>query len=91
MSASLWTGLALVGALAARVSGSACRAGVTGISIDTPHARAGRPFFAIKGDEHDGHDYRRAPRSKAGAAAAVVDEAHADALSADGPLLCRVR
>jgi len=42
-------------------------------------------FFAIKGDANDGHDYVAAALEK-GAAAAVVDEAHADALAGLGPL-----
>ena len=79
----LWTGLALVAPLGARVSGALAPA-VTGISIDTRTLAAGDLFFALN-DRTDGHDYVRAAFA-AGAAAAVVDEAHADALRGAGPL-----
>lgn len=81
----LWTSLGLVGPLAARVCGQLPRGGITGISIDTRTLREGELFFAIKGVNSDGHDYTRAAFEK-GAAAAVVDEAHADALRPLGPL-----
>jgi UDP-N-acetylmuramoyl-tripeptide--D-alanyl-D-alanine ligase len=84
MSAPLWTGLALVGALDARVSGG-LPAGVSGISIDTRTVQAGELFFAIQGENNDGHDYVRAA-FEAGAAACVIDEAHADALAGAGAL-----
>src|ERR1700731_2496115 len=75
----LWTSLGLVGPLAARVSGSVPRGGVTGISIDTRTLQKGDLFFAIKGPSSDGHDYVGAAFEK-GAVAAVVDEARAEAL-----------
>jgi UDP-N-acetylmuramoyl-tripeptide--D-alanyl-D-alanine ligase len=81
----LWTGLGLVGPLAARVSGSIPRGGVKGISIDTRTLEEGELFFAIKGPSSDGHDYVGTAFEK-GAAAAVVDEAHAEALRGLGPL-----
>ncbi len=74
--APLWTGLGLVTHLQARVSGTPPLDGVTGISIDTRTVKGGELFFAIQGDVHDGHDFVRAA-FEAGAAAAVVDEAHA--------------
>lgn len=80
----LWSGLGLIPALAARVHGRA-PAGVTGVSIDTRTLQPGDLYFAIKGDAKDGHDFAGAAFA-AGAAAAVVDEARADALSAHGPL-----
>ncbi len=80
----LWTCLGLVSPLEARVSGRLPR-GVTGISIDTRTLREGELFFAIKGINSDGHDYVGAAFEK-GAAAAVVEEAHADALRPLGPL-----
>jgi UDP-N-acetylmuramoyl-tripeptide--D-alanyl-D-alanine ligase len=79
----LWTGLGLVAPLQARVSGYAPSA-VYGISIDTRTLVQGDLFFAIKGDS-DGHDYVVSALDK-GAAAAVVDEAHATALAGHGPL-----
>jgi UDP-N-acetylmuramoyl-tripeptide--D-alanyl-D-alanine ligase len=80
----LWTGLGLVAPLGARIEG-AVPDGVTGISIDTRTLEPGDLFFAIKGDANDGHDYV-AQAFAAGAAACVVDEAHADALMAQGSL-----
>jgi UDP-N-acetylmuramoyl-tripeptide--D-alanyl-D-alanine ligase len=82
MSAPLWTGLALVGALDARVSGS-LPARVGGISIDTRTLEPGELFFAIKGENNNGHDYVGAAFER-GAAACVIDEAHADALIGRG-------
>ena len=86
----LWTGLGLVAPLRARVGGGVPRA-VTGISIDTRTLEPGDLFFAIQGDTSDGHDYVD-KAFEAGAAAAVIDEVHADAKSAKdwagkGPLL----
>ena len=70
----LWSGLGLVAPLHARVSG-AVPEGVTGVSIDTRTLNRGELYFAIKGDNSDGHDYV-AQAFQRGAAAAVVDEAH---------------
>jgi len=47
--------------------------GITGISIDTRTLKKGDAFFAIKGDNFDGHDFLPAAL-RAGAAFAVVDE-----------------
>jgi UDP-N-acetylmuramoyl-tripeptide--D-alanyl-D-alanine ligase len=80
----LWSGLDLVARLDARVRGHV-PADVGGISIDTRTLEPGDLFVAIKGDTHDGHDYVETALDR-GAAAAVVDEAHADALGAVGPL-----
>lgn len=55
------------------------------MSIDTRTLVPGDLFFAILGNSSDGHDYVRAAFEK-GAAAAVVDEAHVDALAGAGPL-----
>ena len=74
--APLWSGLGLVTALQARVSGTPPLGGIGGISIDTRTVKAGDLFCAIRGEIHDGHDFVRAAFA-AGAAAAVVDEAHA--------------
>jgi UDP-N-acetylmuramoyl-tripeptide--D-alanyl-D-alanine ligase len=81
---ALWSGLSLVGALNARVSGGLPRE-VTGVSIDTRTLQRGDLFFAIQGDTLDGHDYVRAAL-KQGAAAAVIDEAHSQALLGAGAL-----
>ena len=82
--APLWSGLDLVARLNARVRGSLPMR-VTGISIDTRTLEPGDLFFAIKGDAQDGHDHVETALER-GAAAAVVDEAHADALGLVGPL-----
>ena len=71
--------------LGARVSGALPARGITGVSIDTRTLQDGDLFVALKGDNSDGHDYVR-KAFEAGAAAAVVDEAHADALAGAGPL-----
>ena len=81
----LWTPLALVAPLGTRVSGALPARGVTGISIDTRTLAEGDLFVALKGDNSDGHDYVR-KAFEAGAAAAVIDEAHAQALAGAGPL-----
>ena len=81
---ALWSGLGLVGALHARVSGALARE-TRGVSIDTRTLAKDDLFFAIKGDTHDGHDFVRLAFEK-GAAAAVVDEAHARDLSGVGSL-----
>jgi UDP-N-acetylmuramoyl-tripeptide--D-alanyl-D-alanine ligase len=80
----LWSGLALVGALQARVSGALARE-ATGVSIDTRTLQPGDLFVAIKGEARDGHDFVRAAFEK-GAAAAVIDEAHASELAGAGAL-----
>ena len=80
----LWTGLALVAALDAYVLGRPPR-GAKGVSIDTRTLQSDDLFFAIRGDKSDGHDYVRSAFER-GACAAVVDEAHADALRGAGPL-----
>jgi UDP-N-acetylmuramoyl-tripeptide--D-alanyl-D-alanine ligase len=80
----LWSGLALVGALQARVSGALARA-ATGVSIDTRTLEPGDLFVAIKGEARDGHEFVRAAFEK-GAAAAVIDEEHAAELAGAGPL-----
>lgn len=80
----LWTGLGLIAPLEARLSGEIPRS-VGGVSIDTRTLAPGDLFFAIAGENSDGHDYVRAAFEK-GAAAAVVSEAHADALKGSGPL-----
>lgn len=84
MTQPLWTGLELLTALRARAHGGLPDA-VHGASIDTRTLEPGDVFFAIKG-ERDGHEFVADALAK-GAAAAVVDEAHADALQHLGPLL----
>ena len=85
MQEPLWTGLGLIGALNARLSGGSLPREVSGVSIDTRTLERGDLFFAIKGDARDGHDFVRAAHEK-GAAAAVIDEAHARDFPNSGPL-----
>lgn len=80
----LWSGLGLVSPLEARFRGGAMPLRVEGISIDTRTLSQHDLFFAIKG-EKDGHDFVRAALEK-GAAAAVIDEAHAPDFRDVGPL-----
>jgi UDP-N-acetylmuramoyl-tripeptide--D-alanyl-D-alanine ligase len=80
----LWTGLELVAPMQARVLGPRVPA-VHGVSIDTRTLQPGDLFFAIRGEANDGHAFVEKAFEK-GAAAAVVDEAHADALKSFGTL-----
>ena len=82
---ALWSGLGLVAPLGARVSGAVPVRGVGGISIDTRTLMADDLFVAIRGDNSDGHDHVRSAFEK-GAAAAVIDEAHAQSLAGAGAL-----
>jgi UDP-N-acetylmuramoyl-tripeptide--D-alanyl-D-alanine ligase len=54
---------------------------ITGISIDTRTLEPGDAFFAIQGDQFDGHDFLTAAK-KAGAACAVVAKGKLPALGA---------
>ena len=83
----LWTPLALFAPLHARLSGPLPQP-VFGISIDTRTLMPGDLFFAIKGERSDGHDHVAAAFDK-GAAAAVVDEDHADIAERRRAALCR--
>ncbi|WP_424361724.1 Mur ligase family protein [Methylocystis parvus] len=55
------------------------------MSIDTRTLQPGDLFVAIKGEARDGHEFIRAAFEQ-GAAAAVIDEAHAQELAGAGPL-----
>ncbi len=80
----LWTGLGLVAPLRARVMG-AVPPDVSGVSIDSRSLQSGDLYCAITGENSNGHAYVAAAFA-AGAAAALVDEAHADACRGLGPL-----
>lgn len=80
----LWSGLGLIGALRARVSGGLPR-DATGVSIDTRSLAPGDLFFAIRGEARDGHEFVGSAFER-GASGAVVDEAHAPALAGHAPL-----
>lgn len=73
----------------ARVLGGEARGAVgnvRSISIDTRTLEPDALFFAIRGEARDGHAFVPAALAK-GAAAAVVDRAHADAFGADAALI----
>jgi UDP-N-acetylmuramoyl-tripeptide--D-alanyl-D-alanine ligase len=70
MTAPLWTVDAIAAATRADRSGPLPQF-ITGISIDSRTVAAGQAFFAITGDNHDGHDFVAAALRQ-GAALAVV-------------------
>ena len=80
----LWSSLGIVAPLYARTNGLVAKP-ITGVSIDTRTLVPGDLFFAIKGENSDGHDHVVTAFER-GAAAAVVNEAHASALFKAGPL-----
>src|SRR3954471_10106489 len=80
----LWTTEAMAAAMRAERAG-ALPADVPGLSIDTRNIGKGEAFFAIKGDNRDGHDFVDAAL-KAGAGVAVVARDQA-ARSPGAPLL----
>ncbi|RIK97026.1 MAG: UDP-N-acetylmuramoylalanyl-D-glutamyl-2,6-diaminopimelate--D-alanyl-D-alanine ligase [Proteobacteria bacterium] len=85
MTEPLWTVDEMATAMRAARRGAPSPA-VTGLSIDSRTVQSGEAYFAIRGEVHDGHDFVAAALM-AGAALAVVDEAHAARFSADTPLL----
>lgn len=74
----LWESEDMVDAMGGRPFGNLPE-GITGISIDTRTLEKGDAFFAIKGENSDGHDYATAAMA-AGAALLVVAEAKIPAL-----------
>jgi UDP-N-acetylmuramoyl-tripeptide--D-alanyl-D-alanine ligase len=84
-SSPLWTVDAMTAAMRAARAG-ALPASVPGISIDTRTLARGDAFFAIKGDNRDGHDFVQAAL-KAGAGLAVVAADKRASFPADAPLL----
>ncbi|HZT25912.1 MAG TPA: UDP-N-acetylmuramoylalanyl-D-glutamyl-2,6-diaminopimelate--D-alanyl-D-alanine ligase [Pseudolabrys sp.] len=81
---ALWTTAAMASAMRAEKSG-APPANVPGLSIDTRSLRKGEAFFAIKGDNRDGHDFVADALNK-GAGVVVVARAQAPRF-AGAPLL----
>jgi UDP-N-acetylmuramoyl-tripeptide--D-alanyl-D-alanine ligase len=59
--------------------------GLTGMSIDTRMLEKGNVFFALQGENRDGHAFVEAAL-KAGAGAAVVTSANVENLQSHGPL-----
>ena len=82
---ALWTIDDMAAAMRADKSG-ALPADVPGLSIDTRSIAKGEAFFAIKGDNRDGHDFVEAAL-KAGAGLAVVARDKRARFAADAPLL----
>jgi UDP-N-acetylmuramoyl-tripeptide--D-alanyl-D-alanine ligase len=81
----LWSVDAMVAAMRATRAGP-LPPSVSGISIDTRTMRPGEAFFAIKGDNRDGHEFVAAALA-AGAALAVIAADKRESFSADAPLL----
>src|SRR5690349_5266210 len=85
MSGGLWTVKAMADAMRAHARGR-MPASVGGLSIDSRTLKAGEAFFAITGDNSDGHDYvDKALAAKAGVA--VVSRERSGQYSDDAPLL----
>jgi UDP-N-acetylmuramoyl-tripeptide--D-alanyl-D-alanine ligase len=81
----LWTLDAMAAAMRADKSGR-LPDGITGISIDTRTLAPGEAFFAIQGDNRDGHGFVEAAL-KAGAGVAVVSREKRARFDKDAPLL----
>src|SRR5215475_4464988 len=83
--AVLWSIAAMADAMGAERAGE-LPAGVPGVAIDSRTIKPGEAFFAIKGDNRDGHDF--VPTAlKAGAGLAVVSRAKRAIVSDLAPLL----
>ena len=82
---ALWTLEAMSAAMRAEGQGALPK-DVPGISIDTRTIQKGEAFFAIQGDNRDGHDFVEAAL-KAGVGLAVVARAKRDKFHKDAPLL----
>jgi UDP-N-acetylmuramoyl-tripeptide--D-alanyl-D-alanine ligase len=85
VSAPLWTVEAMAAAMGAQRHG-ALPSSVSGLSIDTRTIAPGEAFFAIAGDNRDGHAFVEVAL-KAGAGLAVVAASKRDTLPKDAPLL----
>ncbi|HEX2511914.1 MAG TPA: Mur ligase family protein, partial [Xanthobacteraceae bacterium] len=81
----LWTIEAMASAMGARRQGPLPES-VRGISIDSRSTVPGDAFFAIKGENRDGHDFVN-NALQGGAALAVVGADKRDQFSQDAPLL----
>ena len=72
MSKYLWTSADMVDAMEGRPLGNLPE-GITGISIDSRTLKEGEAFFAIKGDQFDGHDFVTSAMAN-GAGLIVINE-----------------
>ena len=84
-TAMLWKMDALTAAVSATLQG-VLPAGITGLSIDSRTVVAGEAFFAIQGENRDGHAFVEAALAR-GAALAVVASGKRTAFAGDAPLL----
>jgi UDP-N-acetylmuramoyl-tripeptide--D-alanyl-D-alanine ligase len=84
-AAMLWKTDALAAAMKARMSGQ-IPDGVTGLSIDSRTVAAGEAFFAIKGDNRDGHEFVEAALAAGAALAIIAADCRTD-FAKDAPLL----
>ncbi|HZP77273.1 MAG TPA: UDP-N-acetylmuramoylalanyl-D-glutamyl-2,6-diaminopimelate--D-alanyl-D-alanine ligase [Pseudolabrys sp.] len=82
---ALWTVEAMAAAMRAQRQGT-LPAGISGVSIDSRSLQSGEAFFAIQGDNRDGHDFVETAL-KAGSGLAVVAADHRNRFAADAPLL----
>ena len=82
---TLWTLSDLAAAMRADKSGALLN-GVSGISIDSRSLTKGEAFFAIQGDNRDGHDFVDMALGN-GAGLAVIARAKRGQFAADAPLL----
>ena len=82
---ALWTIGDMAKAMRADKSG-ALQGDITGISIDSRSIAKGEAFFAIQGDNRDGHEFVETAR-KNGAGVAVVARDRTIKFAADAPLL----
>jgi len=85
VSEPLWSLDAMAAAMTAERAGNLPR-NVPGLSIDTRTIKPGEAFFAIQGENRDGHDFVEAAL-KAGAGLAVVARAKAAAMPQGAPRL----
>jgi len=85
VSEPLWSLDAMAAAMTAERAGNLPR-NVPGLSIDTRTIKPGEAFFAIQGENRDGHDFVEAAL-KAGAGLAVVARAKAATMPQGAPLL----
>jgi UDP-N-acetylmuramoyl-tripeptide--D-alanyl-D-alanine ligase len=82
---ALWTVEAMAAAMRASRAGALPTA-VRGLSIDSRSIEPGEAFFAILGENRDGHEFVPAALER-GAALAVVSQEKRDAMPANAPLL----
>src|SRR5947209_6885363 len=82
---ALWTVEAMAAAMGATRAG-ALPASVTGLSIDSRTVGRGEAFFAIRGDNRDGHDFVAGALAN-GAGLAVVAADRRAQMPAGAPLL----